>query len=220
MDIFQCLDSLAKGQLEIYPVGKAQSHDIGIVLLILEGGCPFGKQIQIHVEEVHGELTVEISQLVFPVFRFREIIGKFIQVSLVIGAVVIDTFVDPEVLTVFVWLQGMTTVGTLELKGRSYFLASDKGLSTDLAFKLTTATGVIVDVFMGSPTKRAYGIFRNSAGLTLLGSDGFYSFAITETVILVPELPILFDEGLDDKKFIGKELLVFWTMELIMSPLF
>ena len=67
-DFFQSLYSLAKRQLEVHTAGKAQSHDIGIVLLILERGCPFRKLIQIHVEEVHGKLAVEVSQLVFPVF--------------------------------------------------------------------------------------------------------------------------------------------------------
>lgn len=43
MDILLCLDSLAERQLEIYTVGKAQPHDIGIVLLIFERGCPFRK---------------------------------------------------------------------------------------------------------------------------------------------------------------------------------
>ena len=37
-----------------------------------------------------------------------------IEIPLVIGAVVIDAFVDTEVLTVFDWLEGMTAVGTLE----------------------------------------------------------------------------------------------------------
>ena len=68
MDFFHSLYSLAKRQFEVYTVGKAQSHDIGIVLLILERGCPFRKLIQIHVEEVHGELAVKIAQFIFPVF--------------------------------------------------------------------------------------------------------------------------------------------------------
>ena len=67
-DFFQSLYSLAKRQLEVHTAGKAQSHDIGIVLLILERGCPFGKLAEVHVEEVYRELPVEIPQLVFPVF--------------------------------------------------------------------------------------------------------------------------------------------------------
>ena len=68
MDILQSLDGLAQGEFEVYPIGKAQPHDIGIVLLILERGCPFGKLAEVHVEEVYRELPVEIPQLVFPVF--------------------------------------------------------------------------------------------------------------------------------------------------------
>ena len=44
------------------------SSGFGIVLLIVERGCPFGKLIEIHVEQVHRELAVEIAQLIFPVF--------------------------------------------------------------------------------------------------------------------------------------------------------
>ena len=68
MDLFQSLYSLAERQLEIYTVGKAQPHDISIVFLILERGCPLRKLAQIHIEEVHRELAVEIAQLIFPVF--------------------------------------------------------------------------------------------------------------------------------------------------------
>ena len=38
------------------------------IFFILERGCPFGELIQIHIEEVHGELPVELPQLVLPVF--------------------------------------------------------------------------------------------------------------------------------------------------------
>lgn len=51
---------------------------------------------------------------------------------------------------------------------------------------------------MGS-AKRRYGIFRNSAGLTLLGFDQFHGFAITELVVFVPKLPVLFDKRFDDR---------------------
>ena len=62
---------------------------------------------------------------------------------------------------------------------------------------------------MRSSTKRANGIFRNRACLTLLSFDRFDGFAITESVVFVPELLVLFDKGLNDRKLIGKELLVF-----------
>ena len=125
-----------------------------------------------------------------------------------------------EVLTVFDRLQGMAAVGALELQWGSYFLAVDKGLATDLAFELTAATCIIVDVLMWCTTERTYGIFRNGAGLTILGFDRFHGFAITEPVVFVPELPVLFGEGFDDGKLISEELLIFGAVEFVMGPLF
>ena len=43
MDLFEGLYSLPKGELEVHPVREAQPHDIGIVFLIFERGCPFGE---------------------------------------------------------------------------------------------------------------------------------------------------------------------------------
>ena len=44
-----------------------------------------------------------------------KVFGKFFQMLFVIGAVVIDAFVDTEVLAVFDGLQSMAAIGTLEL---------------------------------------------------------------------------------------------------------
>ena len=123
-------------------------------------------------------------------------------------------------LTVFDRLQGMAAVGALELQWGSYFLAVDKGLATDLAFELTAAACIIVDVLMWCTTERTYGIFRNGASLAFLGFDRFDGFAITQAVILVPEQPVLFDEGFDDGKLISEELLIFGAVEFVMGPLF
>ncbi len=41
MDLFHGLDGLSEGELEIYPVREAKSHDVGIIFLIFERGCPF-----------------------------------------------------------------------------------------------------------------------------------------------------------------------------------
>ena len=79
-------------------------------------------------------------------------------------------------LTVFDRLQGMAAVGTLELQWGSYFFAVDKGLATDLAFELTAAACIIVDVLMWCTTERTYGVsgtvrvlpFWVLAGLTAL----------------------------------------------------
>ena len=127
---------------------------------------------------------------------------------------------NTEVLTVFDWLQGMSAVGTLELKRGSYFLAIDKGLSTDLTFELTASAGVIIDVLMWSAAERAYRIFGNRAGFAFLGFDRLDRLAIAETIVFVPELPVLFDERFYDRQFISEEFLVFRAVYFIMSPLF
>ena len=101
MDFFQSLDSLAERQFEIDMVGKTQSHDIGIVFLIFERGCPFGELVQVHVKKVDGKLPVKITEFVFPVFRWREILGQFFQIALIVRITVIDAFMDTEVFSVF-----------------------------------------------------------------------------------------------------------------------
>ena len=40
MDFFESLYCLAQGELQVHPVREAQPHDIGIVFLIFERGCP------------------------------------------------------------------------------------------------------------------------------------------------------------------------------------
>lgn len=101
MDVFESLYSLPEGELEVHPVREAQPHDIGIVLLISERGCPFGELTQVHVEKVDGELPVKITEFVFPVFRRREIPGQFFQITQIVKTVVIDAFMDTEVSAVF-----------------------------------------------------------------------------------------------------------------------
>ena len=114
----------------------------------------------------------------------------------------------------------MTAVRALKFKWSCHFFTVDKGLTADFAFELSTATSIIVDVLMWCTTERTYGIFRNGASLAFLGFDRFDGFAITQAVILVPEQPVLFDEGFDDGKLISEELLIFGAVEFVMSPLF
>lgn len=73
---------------------------------------------------------------------------------------------------------------------------------------------------MWSLTKRIYGIFWNGTSLPFLGFDWFDGFVITKSIVVVPKLLVLFDEGLDDRKLISKKFLVFGTVVFIISPLF
>lgn len=219
MDFFQSLNGLPERKFQIDPIGKAQPHDVCIVFLVFEGGCPLGELVQFHIKEVDGELTVKVTELILPVFRLWKVFGKLFKIPFVVRAVVIDTFMDTEMFPVFDRLKGMAAVRALKFKRSSHLFAIDKGLAADLALKLATAASIIVDVLMWCTTERAYGIHRNITGFAFLRLNWFYSLAIAEAVVFIPELPVLFDEWFDNGQLIGKEFLVLGAVEVIMSPL-
>ena len=72
---------------------------------------------------------------------------------------------------------------------------------------------------MRGAAEGTYGIIRNGASLAFLRFHRFDSFAIAKTVIRIPELPVLFDEGFNDRQLIGEEFLLFWAVYFIVSPL-
>lgn len=219
MDLFHGLYCLSEGKLQVDPVSKAESHDVGIVFLIFERGGPSGELVQIHVKEVHRELTIKVTELIFPVLGLRKVFGKLFKIPFVVGTVIVDAFMDTEMFPFFDRLEGMAAVRALKFKRCSDLFTIDKGLAADLALKLATAASIIVDVFMWCTTERTYGIQGDITGFAFLRLDWFYSLAIAETVVFIPELPVLFDERFDNRQFIGKEFLVFGAVELVMSPL-
>ena len=220
MDLFHGLYCLPEGKLQVDPIGKAQPHDVGIVFLIFERGSPLWQLVQFHIKEVHRELTIKVTELILPVFRRGKVFGKLFKIPFVVGTVIVDTFMDTEMFPVFDRLEGMSAVRTLKFKRCSYLFTIDKGLAADLALKLATAASVIVNVLMWCPAERTYGIGGNRARFAFVGLDRFYGFAVAEPVVFVPELPVLFDERLDNRQLIRKEFLIFWAVEFIVSPLF
>jgi len=114
----------------------------------------------------------------------------------------------------------MGAVRALKFQRSSYFFTIDKGLSTDFAFELTTATGIVVDVLVRSTAERAVGIARDITRFVFVRLYRFDDFAIAKSVVLIPKLPILFEEWFDDGKLIGEEFLVLGAVEFVMSPLF
>lgn len=219
MDIFESLCSFAQGKAEVYPVREAEPHDVCAVLLKAEGGCPFRELVQIHVEEVDGELPVEIAELILPVIGLREIRRKLFEIMPVKGASVIDALMYAEMFPVFDRLESMPAVRALEFERCSHFLTIHEGLSADLAFELSTTTGIIIDILMWSAAERTDGIFGNGTNFAFLGFDGLDSFAIAEAVVFVPELPVLFNKGFDDREPVGGKFLILGTVDFVMSPL-
>jgi len=191
-----------------------------IVFLELEGRGPLGELAEVHVKEIYGKFTVKVAEFVLPVFSPGEPFREFLKISYIVRAVVIYAFMDMEMFPVFYGLKGMAAVRALELQRGDDFSTVDEGLLADLAFELPATAGIIVNELVWCTAERAYGIFRDRTFFPFLRLDRRDRFTIAETVILIPELPVLFDEWLDHGKFIREELLVLGTMELIMSPLF
>ena len=114
MDVLEGLCRFPKRKTEVYPIGEAESHDMGVVLLELEGSGPFGELVEVHVKEVDSKLPVNIPQFVFPAIGQREIGRQLLEITLIERAVVVDALMFPEMFPVFDRLEGVAAVGTLE----------------------------------------------------------------------------------------------------------
>jgi hypothetical protein len=116
VDIFQGLSGFPERKTEIDPIGKTQRHDIGIVLGELQRRGILRKRSDVHLKKIHREFTVDIVEfiLVFSVILLQIRRVNLFEAVKIIRTLWIDAFVDDEVLTVFLWSEGMGTVWTLE----------------------------------------------------------------------------------------------------------
>ena len=119
-----------------------------------------------------------VSELIFPVFRLREVIRKFFQVVFVEGAVVIDALVHAEVLPILDRLEGMATVRTLEFKGSGNLFAGNKGVPAYFAKKLPMTAIIVINVLMRSTAKGADSIFRDIMFFAIVRFDRLEGVAI------------------------------------------
>ena len=80
---------------------------------------------QIHFEEVDVELPIDVVELVSVLFK-RMFLADFLKVLPVVGALVVDTFVDTEAGTVFDRNEDMAAIRHLYLIGLEWILPSMK----------------------------------------------------------------------------------------------
>lgn len=185
----------------------------------LQGGGVLWQGVQVHAEEIHGELPVEVMEFVFiyAMFLIQMFFinpGKVMQIE---GALGIDTFVQAKEFPVLFRDEGVSAVRADEADRRGDTLPRDECLATDLAQILSVATIVIIEIMMRGTTEGADNIFRDRLPVTALDrSDGF---AILPEKVFEEELPVLFDEGLDDGEPVSGKLLVFGGVGIIESPL-
>lgn len=69
-----------------------------------------------------------------------------------------------------------------------------------------------------SAAQRAYGIIRD--GFSVPALNGLQGLMIFPLIVFKEELPVLFDKGFNDRKFIYFEFLIFGRMGIIERPLF
>ena len=144
----------------------------------------------------------------FNLFKVLEIEGTF----------EIRTAMDSEKLTVFNRRECMATVRTDKSDRSGCLFAGCECLTADLALILSIGTIVVIDVMMRSAAEWANSIFGNGSPVSAL--NRFDRFLIFPKIVFQKELPILFNEGIDDRKLIRSKLLILWRMDFVMSPLF
>ena len=112
----------------------------------------------------------------------------------------------------------MSAVRAQKSHGISHRITGREGLSTDFALILSVSAIVVVDKMVRCTAKRAYSVYGNTFSIAAL--HGFQMLVVFPMIVFKKELPILFDEGFDDRKLIHFKLLIFWRMGIIESPLF
>lgn len=154
---------------------------------------------------------------VFPIVIFQVSSVHFLEVVEIIRAFRVDAFVEDEMLTVFLWGEGMAAVGTHEPDRGSDLFAGDECLTTDFALILPVAAVVVIDIQVGSPAEGTDSIFGDGFAVTAL--NRFDRLTVFPLVVFKKELPVLPDERLDDGQSVDGEFLEFRGMGVIESPL-
>lgn len=200
--------------------GEAQGHDVGVVLAELEGGSVLRQGIQVHAEKIQRELTVDVVELVSVLaVVFLEVSRiDFPEVVKIIGTFRVYAFMHDEVLPVFLGNKGIAAVGACKAQRRGDKFAGAESLSADFALVLAVSPIIVVDEMVRGTTQRTDGIFGNGPAITAL--YWFEGPAILPLVVFKKELPVLLVEGLDDRKLIHLEFLIFRGMGIIKGPLF
>ena len=214
--IVHSLGGLAKRQLQIHMESQTQRHDIGIVFGEIERRSILRKGRQIHFEEVDVELPIDVVELVSVLLK-RMFPADFLKVLPVVGALVVDAFVDTEAGTVFDRNEDMAAIRAFVPDRFGMDTAINEGSAADLALVLTATAVVVIEVLMGSTADRTDLVLRNRAPAPV--ADRIDLLAILVFEVSDQESPVLFEEGDDERELIDLELLVLRRFGIIMDPL-
>jgi hypothetical protein len=205
------------GKPQVDMVGKAQPHNMGREVPESKTGRAFGHGGQIHLEEIDGKFPVDVVklELMLILLVFGPILGRQPGEGIqVIRTVFVDTFVDIEMLAVFLLNKGMTTVGTKQGYGLHIGFPFDKPVATDFAKQLATTTCIVVKVSMRGSTTGTHTIWRDRIfptgidGLEVLAMFGFVLFKQKDVVQLLPFF--------DNRQFVNGMLIVLGASNIVL----
>jgi hypothetical protein len=216
IEIVHGLSGLAKRQLQVDVESQTQRHDIGVVPGEVQRGSVLRKGCQIHLEEVDVELPVDVVELV-SVLLERMLLIDLPEIALIVGALVVDAFVDTETGPVLDRHQRVAAVGALVLHGFSVDASIDEGSTADLAQVLAATAGIVVEVLMRSTADRTGLVLRDRS--TAPAADGLQFLAVFMLVVCQEELPVLLEKVDDGRELIDPELLILGRLGIVMDPL-
>ncbi len=160
------------------------------------------------------ELIFILAIVLFEVIRLH-----LFEVVEVVRTFRIDTFVEDEVLPLFLWDESIAAVRAAQLHGREAAVPRGESGIAYLAENLSFGTVVPVEVWHGRVTARTGAVLRNIAFRTAVYRPDLLSVAFFGIGDKLLVSPFLAEVG-NKRERIDLELLVFWGMGIIRSPLF
>ena len=163
--------------------------------------------------------ALPIFIFILAIILFEVILIHLFEVVEVVRAFRIDAFVEDEVLPLFLWDEGVAAVRAAQLHGREAAFSRGEPGVTDLAQHLPFGAVVFVEVGHGCVTAGTGAVLWNVAlRAAVYGTDLFAIafFDVGDEFPVSPSLPEVGDEG----ELVNLELLVFWGMGIVKSPLF
>jgi hypothetical protein len=176
---------------------------------------------QVNLEIIYCELTVDIVKLefMFVFLVFLKVFWRKVFEGLKIKrALFIDTLVNVKVLALLLFHKDSAAIWANEGTDFEVFLVLVKSKPTDLAQKLTTAAGIVIEVYVRSTTTmadniRGYRVFPT-------GLDGFkflavFGFIVTKQLFVVKFLQLLYD-----RQPVHGKLVILWTGSIVLWGLY
>ena len=155
---------------------------------------------------------------VFAVILSEIVLIYLLQVMKIIRAFGIDALVDDKVFPILFGDEGISAVGAAQLYGRESAFSRRKPCGTDLTEELTFGTVILVKERFRCMTAGAGAAIRDIAFRAATDRADLFSIAFLVVRDEVFVVPVLTEVG-NEREFVNLELLVFWGMGVIKSPL-